>query len=993
MKSWLKVAVVLSLVVVAFGAQAAEKVRAWQEDLVIPTYPWQPEDVNPRFPDFDNSIIYPYTMQDNLSTEKVDRAYKVLCLENEYLKVVCIPELGGRIHSVLDKTTNEETFHLNKVIKPGLIAMRGAWISGGIEWNTGPHGHTVGIVAPVDGTLLENPDGSATLVVGNTEKIFRTRWTVRVTLRPGKAYLEEQIRIANPTDGIHPYYFWNNTAFPCRQGTRYIYPMTLGTDHFGRDFFSWPVHEGRDMTWLKNYEDMTSTFSYKCVYDFFGAYDVDMDRGIVQFADHGAVPGKKAWTWGQAEFGLVSQESLTDEDGPYIEVQSGPLATQSDYEFLEPRQQVAWEEWWYPVHGLGDGFEYATKDAAVQSYRRDGSLELRILGTGDFPGARCLVSKDGNTLVDQALDLSPRAPQTVRLDKAPESVDVQIVAADGAVLAAYTSPLPIPKETPPTFPEEKPEDQLGPEELFLKAERLDKDTSRAAARDGYAKVLARDPQHAGALRALAVLDLESGLYDAARERLEKAVARRVDDSLAWGLLGLAYLGLNNLDQAVENAYRGARLLDASGFCWEVAGRAHMRKGAYAEAVEDFQRAVAANPNDARAKDRLMLALALAERLPEADAVAAQRLADDPFAILPVMQEARRSPEQPAAAPLGTLQERLGEPEFEMLDAAWICADAGLNNAAYTIASAILRPTALTHYQAAWFAHLSGQESRAEEHLRRARTETPDYVFPSFPESIPAFQFAVEQNPKDSHARFALGNLYAGLGRLDEAVPCWEKATELNSSLSVAFRNLAMHAWKKQNDVAKAETLLAKAIAARPDDEILYRDRAQALIELGRRPEAIDLLVNRPTGDRPRTDTAILLARAYVDEKRYDDAVALLENSNFSNWEGQMDSWNLFNRSHVERGKLRFEAKDYEAALSEFSAALTYPKNLRVGRPVHSKLQEGEAQYWKGRALQALGRLDEARAAWKEGAAGPDTTEEQKKHRDLCAQALELLSTP
>jgi len=244
----------------------------------------------------------------------------------------------------------------------------------------------------VDALVGTNADGSAYLEVSNLEKTLRTRWTVRVTLHPGRAYLDEQIRIFNPVDAVNPYYFWNCTAFPCHAGTRFIYPMTLGTDHNGVEFFTWPVHEGNDLSWLKNYETWASIFAVDCVFDFFGAYDVRADRGVVQVANHYELSGKKAWTWGQWDFGLVSQKNLTDEDGPYIEVQSGPLPTQSDYGMLLPRQEVAWREWWYPVHGLGEGFEFATKDLAVQAIRKKGILDLRLLATGRFSGASCSVS-------------------------------------------------------------------------------------------------------------------------------------------------------------------------------------------------------------------------------------------------------------------------------------------------------------------------------------------------------------------------------------------------------------------------------------------------------------------------------------------------------------------------------------------------------------------------------------------------------------------------
>ncbi|MEW6253115.1 MAG: DUF5107 domain-containing protein, partial [Planctomycetota bacterium] len=408
------------------GGRSGEAARAWTGTITIPTYPWE-SDINPKFWALDttaqgpavglSSIIYPYTMQDHLFRVREDRTYKALFLENEYLKATCLPALGGRLHSVLDKTTGQEMFHANRVIKPSMIAMRGAWISGGVEWNAGPQGHTVTSVAPVDVLAGEDPDGSAWLEIANLEQSQRTRWTVRLTLHPGRAYLDERIRLFNPADAVSPYYFWNCTAFPCRAGTRFVFPMTLGTDHSAEKFFTWPVFQGCDLTWLKNYEDMTSIFARDCVFDFFGAYDVDADRGVVQTADHRVLPGKKAWTWGTSDFGLVAQQNLTDEDGPYIEVQSGPLPTQSDYGMLAPRQEVAWQEWWYPVHGLGDGFEFATRDVALQTYRHAERFELRVIATAVFPQARCTLASDGRTLLETRVDLSPDKPQVVEIRK------------------------------------------------------------------------------------------------------------------------------------------------------------------------------------------------------------------------------------------------------------------------------------------------------------------------------------------------------------------------------------------------------------------------------------------------------------------------------------------------------------------------------------------------------------------------------------------------
>jgi len=559
------------------------KVKAWEGTVTIPTYGWA-EDVNPKFWALEGevkfattvkgSIIYPYTMQDHLYRTKADRTYKALFLENEYLKVTCLPELGGRLHSVLDKTQGEQMFHLNKVIKPGMIAMRGAWISGGVEWNSGPHGHTVTILSPVDALIGKNADGSAYIEVSNIEKIFRTRWTARVTLHPQKAYLDERISIFNPVDAINPYYFWNCTAFPNRPGTRFIYPMTLGTDHNGVKFFSWPIHEGNDLSWLKNHETWASIFSVNCTFDFFGAYDVDTDRGVVQVADHHELSGKKAWTWGTWDFGLVSQKNLTDDDGPYIEVQSGPLPTQSDYGMLLPRQEVSWQEWWYPVHGLGDGFEYATKDLTIQTERKDGNLQLRVLATGKFPDAICTLSQKDRRLLRKRVSLSPESPQLLKLSPAPQSsVDVTIKTENGNTLASFATPLPIPKVEPPTVSKlmTEPDEQLTMQQKYLKGQKYDLATDRKKAREYYERVLADDPQYSPALRGLAVLDVEAGLYEDAVQKLGKALHRNPSDGLSWFFLGVSHLRLRNEQEALRCAYKAVRCLGTASLGYDLAG--------------------------------------------------------------------------------------------------------------------------------------------------------------------------------------------------------------------------------------------------------------------------------------------------------------------------------------------------------------------------------------------------------------------------------------
>jgi len=891
-------------------------------------------------------------------------------------------------------------FHLNDVIKPGMIAMRGAWIGGGVEWNAGPQGHTVTILSPVDAILGKGPDGSAYLEINNLEKSQRTQWTVRVTLHPGKAYLDERIRIFNPIDAMSPYYFWNCTAFPNRDGTRFIYPMTLGTDHARTKFFNWPVHEGKDLTWLKNYETYASVFSVDCVFDFFGAYDVDADRGIVQTADHYELSGKKAWTWGTWDFGLVSQQNLTDNDGPYIEVQSGPLPTQSDYGMLMPRQEVSWQEYWYPVHGLGDGFEYATKDIAVQTERADGgaspTLRLRILATGKFPGAVCTVTQGGRELLAKTVDLTPEDPQVVTLRLAARSaVDVTIKAKDGAIIASFTTPLPIPEETPPEPSKlmTKPDEQLTLEEKFLRGRKHDLGTNRPKAREYYEEALADDARYSPVLRGLAILDVEAGLYEKAAERLRVAVSKDDTDGLSWYFLGVSHLRMGSESETLRCAYKAARCVGTGSLGYDLAGRAYMRLGEYSKAVSVFQKAGRNNQTDTRTKNHLLLALHASGDKETAYKSARQRVSRNPTDLVPRALLALRGKKQMDRFARDA-RAFVGEDDFQMLEASLVFAELGLTNRAERLLRAVCvgavpddERSPLPLYYLAYFASQQKKQDRARAYLNQASEAHKDFVFPSRPEAVEVFRYALSKNPDDAYAHLHLGNLYAHLGRVDEAVGHWRRAANLDSSLSIALRNLSLHAWSAEKDLPKAERLYRKAIAARPKDQTLYRDLADVLLAAGKRPEAIKVMESTPFETIRRADIIIMLAHAYFDEKMYADAIDLLESTPyFVNWEGQTITWDIFHKAHVERGLQRYEAKRFTAALEDFEAALTYPDNIGVGRS--NKPQEARAQYWRGKALQALGRQADARPAWKEGAAGHKGSGQQNEYIERCLKELQ-----
>ncbi|MGC9327101.1 MAG: DUF5107 domain-containing protein, partial [Candidatus Hinthialibacter sp.] len=298
----------------AFAAVSAE-VLAYEKEIIIPTWEIGPPQIHSNF--FDSGAdIYPYTLQDVLTNNKVDKSYKGVFLENEYIQILILPEIGGRIHGALDKTNGYKWLYWQPTIKPGLISMTGAWISGGVEWNF-PHGHRPSCFMPVDSKIVHHPDGSATVWVGETEPIFRMRWAIGLTVFPGRSYLRADYIFSNPTDHKYSFQFWATSATHANEWTQAQYPGDMVTGHGKHQFWNWPIHDGVDLTWWKNSPNASSYFAFNNPSDWFGTYDHSQKAGMIHTANHHIMPGKKLWTWGSGPSGRIWEDILTEGGGPY----------------------------------------------------------------------------------------------------------------------------------------------------------------------------------------------------------------------------------------------------------------------------------------------------------------------------------------------------------------------------------------------------------------------------------------------------------------------------------------------------------------------------------------------------------------------------------------------------------------------------------------------------------------------------------------------------
>ena len=373
------------------------QVEVWEESVVIPTYGVGKPDPNPMFLEKrvyqgSSGKVYPLPVIDKIYDEKVDQTYRAVWLENDYLRVMILPELGGRVQRAYDKTNGYDFVYYNEVIKPALVGLVGPWISGGIEFNWPQH-HRPSTFMPVDHTIAENPDGSKTVRVSEVDRMYGTKGMASFTLHPGRAYLEIRGQLYNPTSLPQTFLWWANPAVAVNDNTQSIFPPDVHAvmDHGKRDVSRFPIatgvyykHDygaGVDISRYKNIPVPTSYMAYHSDYNFVGGYDYQVEAGILHIADHHVSPGKKQWTWGCGDFGKAWDRNLTDENGPYIELMTGMFTdNQPDFTWLKPFEEKTFTQYFMPYKKAGS-VKNASLDAALGLEVENGAARVCVYAT------------------------------------------------------------------------------------------------------------------------------------------------------------------------------------------------------------------------------------------------------------------------------------------------------------------------------------------------------------------------------------------------------------------------------------------------------------------------------------------------------------------------------------------------------------------------------------------------------------------------------------
>lgn len=977
-------------------------VKAWKETVVIPTYEIGEPEKNPIF--LENRVyqgssgkVYPYPVIEKVSDKKVDKEWHAVYLENEYIKVMILPELGGRIQMAYDKIKKRHFVYYNHVIKPALVGLAGPWISGGIEFNWPQH-HRPSTYMPVDSTIEENGDGSVTVWVNEMERMFHQKGMAGFTLRPGCAYLEIKGRAINRTPLPQTFLWWANPAVEVNDYYQSVFPQDVNAvfDHGKRAVSSFPIATGTyykmdysagvDISNYKNIKVPTSYMAVNSKYNFEGGYENDSHGGMLHVASHHFSPGKKQWTWGNGDFGRSWDRALTDDDyseqpgvfRPYIELMAGVYTeNQPDFTWLMPYEEKMFTQYFMPYRDLGI-VKNASKDIVMNII--DGKLML--LATSKLNVRITVTTDSGDTLLDTTETLSPEAVFESALSDADiKRITVTVKRDDmfNTTLLSWHAESddirPIPDSAKAAL---HPEDIKTTEQLYLTGLHLEQ--YRHATfnpTDYYKEALRRDPMDYRNNNAMGLWLMRNGQAAEAESYLRKAVKvlqkynpNPYDGEPIYNLaLSLKLQG--NYSAAYEwfnKATWNAGWADAAFFkAAEISTMQHR----YFDALEEVEKCLIHNAHNHRARALKAALLRIMNLKEEALAWIDESLKIDLFNYGCIYERQKMLGSEQATAqwqPLTSLM-RGCDANYEELILDYC--DAGLWQDAVSIAEIAQSEginSPMVYYYKAWAMNEMGED--ATQALEQAK-EAPSYCcFPNRLEAIIALRFAMNANPSDGYAPYYLGNLYYDKRQYDDAINCWNIAKERIPEFPTVWRNLALAMFNKKGDKQTALNYMEKAFSLDTQDERIFMELDQLYKRLQyKHDERLRKFEENINIVSLRDDLVLEYATLLNQTGQYEKAIEEIDGHQFHVWEGGEGKVSgQYQLARVELAKKLMAQDNYDRAIELLTQCLTFPHNLGEGKLFGA--QDNDFYYLLGVAYQHLGNLDKARECWQKGTEGP-----------------------
>ncbi|MGN0990346.1 MAG: DUF5107 domain-containing protein [Candidatus Ventricola sp.] len=974
----------------------------WVEQITLPTYGIGKADKNPMFLEKrvyqgSSGKVYPLPVVDKILDEKVDQPYTAVWLENDYIRVMVLPELGGRIQRAYDKTNGYDFVYYNEVIKPALVGLVGPWISGGIEFNWPQH-HRPTTYAPTDWRVVENADGSKSVELSEVDQMYGTKGKMTFTVYPGKAYIEIEGQLYNRTNLPQTFLWWANPAVAVNDNTQSVFPpdVTAVYDHGKRDVSTFPIatgvyykHDYGAGVDISRYKNIPVPTSYMCAhsdYNFVGGYDYGVGAGILHIADHHVSPGKKQWTWGCGDFGQAWDRNLTDENGPYIELMTGMFCdNQPDFTWLKPFEEKTFTQYFMPYKAAGYA-KNANTEAVLNLECAEGKAEITVYATGVHRDARVVLTAGGRAVYDRTLTLSPVdvLKDSVPVDVPETELVLAVYDAKGRRLLDYApQPKKIERIPDPAPAAKLPEEILTNEELYLTGLHIEQYRHATYLPDPYyLEALKRDPGDIRVNNAYGTLLLRRGLFAEAEKHFRTAIARMTErnpnpyDSEACLNLGLALLYQGRDDEAYDAFYKATWTAaeQETGFYYLAA--IDCRREEYCLALEHIDRSLVKNGHNLKARALRGMILGELGRGAEAADWYAQNLKLDAFDYVSRIESGNVQ---------GALK-LMGGRASSFIECAIDYAEAGFYRKAVAVLDLCPAPTPMAAYHKALYA------SRYDGALAKAALETAAqrdslYCFPNKLEDILALEYALAHNPADARAPYYLGCLWYDKRQYDRAAAMWEKSSELDPSFPTVWRNLSLAYYNKQGRAEKARACMERAYALDMGDARVLLELDQLYRKLGMPvAERFAFLDSHRETVFVRDDLTVEYCTLLNDMGRYEEALAIIMNRKFHPWEGgEGKVTTQYALALTQLARRALESGDAAHARELLERALVFPHNLGEGKLEGAK--DNNIYYYLGLCERALGNEEAAVRHLARAAAGNEEPASAMYYNDQPAELI------
>ena len=982
------------------------EVQVWEERVVIPTYGIGAPEKNPIFLEKrvyqgSSGVVYPHPVVEKILDVKEDKSYQAVFLENEFIKVMVLPELGGRIQMAYDKVANRHFIYYNQVIKPALVGLTGPWISGGIEFNWPQH-HRPSTFQPIDYTITENTDGSKTVWVNEVERMFRTKGMTGFTLYPGKAFLEVHGRVYNRTPFPQTFLWWANPAVKVNDHYQSVFPPDVHAvfDHGRRDVSSFPIAKGvyykvdyspgTDISRYKNIPVPTSYMAVKSEYNFIGGYEHDARAGMVHVADHHISPGKKQWTWGHGAFGQAWDRNLTDEDGPYIELMTGVYTdNQPDFSWIQPFEEKTFSQYFMPYREVGL-IKNASRDLILGLEHTDNTATIKAHATCKLNNLLLeLVSPLDEVIFSAQTDLSVEEVfvRTVPIPATLQSAVIRLRVSDvekQKLLLECRSRDEKEEEVPlPAMAILHPSAIDSTEQLYLSGLHLEQYRHATfVASDYYEEALKREPKDARNNNALGLWHLRRGNAKLAEQYFRTAIHTLTErnpnpyDGEAYYNLGWSLMLQDRAEAAFEAFYKSV-WNDA----WQHAGYLNLARLAAIrkddEAALDFiNRSILRNYHSHTARHLKVALLRRMDRYTEALALLEDSLELDPFNFGCLFEHyliKKKSGDADAMATLTLLVTRARNWEHNYIEYALDYAYAGFMDEAVALLEVYLsgvdEPYNLVYYYLGWFSRKNNDPENARQYYSKARSMDVAYCFPNRVEEMLILQDAIRDTPEDAKAYYLLGNYWYDKREYKEAIACWEASAAFQPEFPTVHRNLSLAYYNKKQDGEGALREMELAFRLDPTDARVLMELDQLYKRMNiSHQKRLELLNTYPDLVFSRDDLYLERIALYNHLEAYEQAAELLADFKFHPWEGgEGKVVNQYLMCFTELAKKSLQSGNNEAALILLTRAENYPENLGEGKLYGA--QENDIFYWKGIAYERSGDTEKAMKYFRKATEG------------------------